>query len=154
MGAVEITSASCAAHWLASGMLPSATWIVASALPVFGIGVLVLRGRVSLPAAFLAAAAGQGFMHLALAQGTHADHMHMGDSVWPMVIAHGVGAVATVLVWSLRRRIWDVLVRVGRIRVLSLRRPTFALVARVDRVDAWLLWLGFRRRGPPAWVVF
>ena len=77
---LEITSASVAAHGIAGGLLPSATWVLASALPIFGVGVLLQHGRVSLTSALAGAAAGQVFLHLALAAGTSADHMHLlGD---------------------------------------------------------------------------
>jgi len=153
MGAVEITAVSCAAHWAASGSLPPAGWVLASVLPLFGIGVFLHRGRLTLSTAFVAAAAGQVFMHLALAQGTPTDHMRAAGSDWPMVIAHAVGAIATVLLWSLRRHAWDVLVRVVSIRLMALRRSAYALVVRADASDAWLRWMGSRRRGPPRWVV-
>ena len=149
VGAVEITAAASAAHWVAAGMLPSTAWIVASALPVFGIGVLLQRGRVSLPAAFAGAAAGQVFQHLALAEGMSADHLHQAGSGLPMVVAHAAGALATVLVWTLRRRAWDVLVRVGSLRIAAFGRLTRVSNAPITPTDAWLEWMAARRRGPP-----
>lgn len=154
--AVEITAASCTAHWIAGGMLPSFSWALAGALPLFGFGVLLHRGRLSLPAACVAAAAGQAFLHVVLAQGSPAGHLHAGGSppsmALPMLTAHVAGAFATVLVWSLRRRAWDVLVQVGQVRLFVLRRPATVLITRADAIDALVLWVGARRRGPPLWV--
>jgi hypothetical protein len=152
LGTVEITAASCAAHWLAAGMLPSVTWVLASALPIFGIGVLLQRGRMSLPMALTGAAAGQVFLHLALAEGMSADHMHPSGTIWPMVAAHAAGALATVVLWSMRRRAWDVLVRVNQLRVPAMRRAAHRSINSVVMVDAWLEWMASRRRGPPVLV--
>ena len=152
----EITAASVAAHWIAGGLLPSASWVLASALPIFGLGVLLQRGRVSLTSALAGAAAGQVFLHLALVAGTSADHMHAGGSapsgVLPMVAAHAVGALATILAWSVRRAVWDVLVRVSQARILAVRRLVRRSTADTATADAWLQWMAARRRGPPGWV--
>jgi hypothetical protein len=153
---LEITSASVAAHGIAGGLLPSATWVLASALPIFGVGVLLQHGRVSLTSALAGAAAGQVFLHLALAAGTSADHMQAGGSAasmsLSMVAAHAVGAVATIVVWSVRRGVWDVLVRVSRVRILAVRRIVRHSTAGDATADAWLEWMASRRRGPPGWV--
>jgi hypothetical protein len=160
VGAVEITAASVAAHWIAGGVLPSANWVLASALPIFGVGVLLQRGRVSLRSALAGAAAAQVFLHLALVAGTSADHVHasgsaasMGPSMSSvMVVAHAVGALATILVWSVRRGLWDVLVRVSRVRIMAVRRLARRSMAGDATVDAWLQWMASRRRGPPGRV--
>jgi hypothetical protein len=153
---VEITAASVAAHWIAGGMLPSAMWVLASALPIFGVGVLLQRGRVSLTSALAGAAAGQVFLHLALVAGTSTDHMQAGASApsmsLSMVVAHAVGALATILVWSVRRGVWDVLVRVSRVRILAVRRLVRLSMVGDATADAWLQWMASRRRGPPVWV--
>lgn len=157
---VEITAVSVTAHWIAGGMLPSASWVLASALPIFVVGVLLQRGRVALSSALAGAAAGQVFLHLALVAGTSADHLHTGGSAFsmapsgtlPMVVAHAVGALATVFVWSVRRAVWDVLVRVGRVRILTVRRLVRRSMAGTATTDAWLQWMASRRRGPPGWV--
>jgi hypothetical protein len=161
IGTVEITGASCAAHWLAGGMLPSVAWVVASAVPIFGIGILLNRGRLSLPAALVAAAGGQVLMHLMLADGT-ASHLHGGGSMspsmassmgtsatLPMVAAHAVGALLTVALWSVRRRVWDVLVGVSRVRLVTFRRLAPWSTSSVGRLDAHLEWIALRLRGPP-----
>jgi len=151
--AVEITAAACAAHWLAGGMLPAASWVLASAVPVFGVGVLLQRGQVSLPWALAGAATGQVFLHLALVAGTPADHMHAGGStMWPMVVAHVVGALTTILIWSVRRRAWDVLVGASRARIPVLRRLVRLTMAGPAIAAGWLQWMASRRRGPPGWV--
>jgi hypothetical protein len=114
--------------------------------------VLLHRGRLALPSALAGAAAGQAFLHLALAQGAATDHMGMTGSVWPMVIAHAVGALATVVLWSLRRQAWDVLVRVGHVRPPVRGRSIAAPTFHDERVDTLLRWRSGLRRGPPGRV--
>jgi hypothetical protein len=134
-------------------MLPSASWILASALPIFGVGVLLQRGRVSVPWALASAAAGQVFLHLALVAGTSTDHMHAGGSAgWPMLAAHVVGAMVTTVLWSVRRRAWEVLVRAGRVRIPVLFQLARLSTAGSATVDTWLKWMASRRRGPPVGV--
>lgn len=155
-GTVEITVASASAHWIAGGMMPSIGWLLASALPIFGVGVLLQRGRVTLPCALAWAAAGQGFLHVALVAGTPGDHLHAGGSapsmMVPMLVAHAVGALATVLVWSVRRRLWDVIVRVSKVRTQVLRAPAQSSIDNCAATNEWLVWMALRRRGPPGWV--
>jgi hypothetical protein len=145
--AAEITAASCFAHWCAGGTLPSAPWIVGSAVMLFALGVGLQRGNVTFVWALLGASAGQVLMHLSLQSATSAGHVHDG-SAWPMVLAHVAGAVATVVVWTVRRRAWDVLVRVRQVRPFvrgALGAPSGA-AAGLSGIESWIAW---RHRGPP-----
>jgi len=160
-GTVEITTAAASAHWIAGGMMPSIGWLLASALPILGVGVLLQRGRLSLPMALVWAAVGQVFLHVALVAGTPADHLHavgsappmvMQPTTLPMLVAHAVGALATVVVWWVRRRLWDVIVRVGSVRTWVLHAPARSLIDGGAAADEWLVWMASRRRGPPCWV--
>ena len=145
--AAEITSASCFAHWCAGGALPSLPWVAGCAALLFAVGLGFQRGIVTFRWAFLGASAGQLLMHLCLQSTTQAAHVHDGAS-WPMVVAHVAGAVATVVVWTIRRRIWDVLVRVE-----SSRPFVFGTVRALSERPAGLCgiegWIGWRHRGPP-----
>lgn len=144
--AAEITAASCFAHWCAGGTVPSTAWIVGYGGVLFALGLSLQRGNVTFGWAFLGASAGQLFMHLCL-QGATSSHAHDGGA-WPMVIAHVAGAVATVAVWTIRRRAWDVLVRVGQVRpfVLGNGRARSEAAAGLSGIESWIAW---RHRGPP-----
>jgi len=145
--AAEITAVACLAHWCAGGALPSVPWIAGCAALLFALGLGVQRGNVSFGWAFLGASAGQLVIHLCLQSATSASHGHDGAS-WPMVVAHVAGAVAIVVVWTIRRRIWDVLVRVGQTRpfVLGAVRARSERPAGLSGIESWIAW---RHRGPP-----
>jgi hypothetical protein len=147
VSAAEITAVACLAHWCAGGALPSVPWIAGCAILLFVLGLGVQRGNVTFRWAFLGASAGQLVMHLCLQSATSVSHSHDG-AVWPMVVAHVAGAVATVVVWTIRRRVWDVLLRVGRARpfVLAAVRGHSDRPAGISGIESWIAW---RHRGPP-----
>lgn len=143
----EITAVACLAHWCAGGALPSVPWIAGCAMLLFALGLGLQRGHVTLGWAFLGASAGQLVMHLGLQSAMSATHGHDG-AAWPMVVAHVAGAVATVAVWTIRRRVWEVLVRVRRVRpvVLGVVRNPSVTVPGLSGIENWIAW---RHRGPP-----
>lgn len=145
--AAEIAMASCLAHWCAGGTVPSAAWIVGYAVVLFALGLGLQRGNVSLGWAVVGASAGQFFMHLCLQSATSASHGHEG-AAWPMVVAHVAGAIATVVVWTMRRRAWDILVRVRQVRwlVLGTVGAPAEAAGGLSGIESWIAW---RHRGPP-----
>ena len=145
--AAEITAASCFAHWCAGGTLPSAPWVVGYAAILMALGMGLHRGTVTPAWAFVGASAGQLFVHLCLQTAAPAGHTHDGGA-WPMVVAHVAGAVATVVIWSIRRRAWDVLVRVRRVCTLVLRAVS-APVEPAGGVSGIDRWIAARHRAPP-----
>jgi len=156
LATVEIMVAVVAAHTWAGGGPPSVAWTAGAAALVLGAGVVVLRGRVSLPVAVPALVAAQLLLHCwmtVLAAGPH-DH-HGGAPLGldrPMLVAHVVGGLVTALVWAVRRRAVDVLVAwsdPGLLpapmlpRALSLVAPVLPLRRPTDVVPL---------RGPPVAV--
>ena len=89
--------------------------------------------------------------HDASALGQDGEAQH-ASGMWPMVVAHVVGALTTILIWSVRRRAWDVLVGASRARIPVLRRLVRLTMAGPAIAAGWLQWMASRRRGPPGWV--
>jgi hypothetical protein len=145
VSAGEITTAACVAHWCAGGALPSIPWIAGCVALMFALGLGVQRGAVRLRSAVLGAGAGQVVLHLCLQSGTA--HGHDGLA-WPMLVAHVVGAIATVLVWTLRQSAWDALLRLWRVRPLIVRAVRTQRRPVVGRSGVQV-WIAVRHRGPP-----
>ncbi len=131
---LEIMTVLVAAHTWAGGEVPSTGWVAMAAALVFGAGLLVLRGRAPLWAIVPALTVTQFLLHcwmvvLAPAPpGAHAMHASHLQLTWQMVLAHAVGAVATAMVWELRRRAVEVVLtwaEAGLVPVPTLRRTGF-----------------------------
>jgi hypothetical protein len=130
LATLEIMTVLVAAHTWAGGQLPSVTWMALAGGLVFAAGTVVLRGRVPIWAMVPALAVTHLLLHcwmvvLAPAShgGAHSHGPHL-DLTWQMVLAHVVGALATALVWELRRRAVDVVLtwaETGLVPVPSLR---------------------------------
>jgi hypothetical protein len=94
--------------------------LVATAVTTFGLGVAVLQHRIGLLSGALLAGAAQfgahqAFEALAAAPASHhapATMAPTGHSDHLMWLAHLSAAVLTLLVWSVRCRLWSVLTRV------------------------------------------
>ncbi|MER7605149.1 cell division protein FtsQ [Nocardioides sp. NPDC127503] len=157
LATLEIMTGAALAHLAAGGALPSAGWLVAAALAVFGTGVVVLQRRVGLLAGAALAGLSQLGLHevfAAFAAAPGAEHHHaVGTSLGSadgvaMLLAHACAAVLSVVVWVLHRRALAVAVR-------SLPRPRIAPVGRLlaevcQIVPRPVLWADVSpRRGPP-----
>ena len=130
LATLEIMTVLVAAHTWAGGELPATGWMLVAAGLVFAAGTVVLRGRVPLWAMVPALAVAQLLLHcwmVVLAPASpgadaHGPHLEL---TWQMVLAHVVGALATALVWELRRRAVEVVLNwteVGLVPVPTLRR--------------------------------
>jgi hypothetical protein len=127
-----------------------------AAVLVFGAGTLALRGRLPLRALVPALTVTQFLLHCWMAvlapapPGAHAMHGPHLQLTWQMVLAHAVGAVATALVWELRRRAVEVVLtwaEAGLVPVPPLR-PTVARRAPLLPLRRPLVVVPLR--GPPA----
>lgn len=111
LATVEIMVAVTAAHLWAGGELPGVPWLLATSGLVYLAGCALLRGRFALLPAALGVGIGQfGLHHLLTAMGPDAGHAHggmLGAMSEQMVLAHAVGAIATLVIWALRRRAVD-----------------------------------------------
>lgn len=114
LSSVEIMVAVTAAHVWAGGELPALPWLLATAGLVYATGCALLRGRFALlPAAVGVGVAQFGLHHLLTAMSPDAAHAHgsmLGSMSGQMMLAHALGALATLVVWALRRRAFDALV--------------------------------------------
>ncbi len=136
LATLEIMTVLVAAHTWAGGELPTAGWLTATAAVLFAGGTVALRGRVPLRLLVPALTACQLLLHswlVVLAPAPHTGHGHGShlEITWPMVLAHGIGALATAFVWELRRRAVEVVLtwaEVGLLLPPALRR-TVAHVA-------------------------
>ncbi len=116
LATLEIMTVLVAAHTWAGGSLPSAGWIGATGGLVFAAGTVALRRRVPLWALVPALTLTQLFLHSWLVvlapapQAGHAGHAHGGylELTWQMVLVHVGGALATALIWELRRHAAEV----------------------------------------------
>lgn len=157
LATLEIMTGAALAHLAAGGALPSVGWLVASALAVFGAGVVVLQRRVGLVAGAVLAGLSQLGLHevfVAFAAAPGAEHHHaVGTSLGSadgvaMLVAHACAAVLSVVVWVLHRRALAVAVR-------SLPTPRVAVAGRLIAEAAQFvprpaLWADVSpRRGPP-----
>lgn len=157
LATLEIMTGATLAHLAAGGALPSAGWLAAAALAVFGTGVVVLQRRVGLLAGAALAGLSQLGLHevfAAFSAAPGAEHHHAvgtppgtGDGT-AMLLAHACAAVLSVVVWALHRRALAVAVR-------SLPMPRIAPVGRLltdvrKFVPRPALWAHVSpRRGPP-----
>lgn len=157
LATLEVMTGASLAHLAAGGALPSAGWLAAAALAVFGAGVVVLQRRVGLLGGAVLAGLSQLGLHEVLASlsvAPVAEHQHMAGASpgtgngAAMLVAHACAAVLSVVVWVLHRRAFAVVVR-------SLPVPRVAPVGRL-LAEVWqfvprpALWAHVSpRRGPP-----
>ncbi len=154
LATLEIMTVLVTAHTWAGGELPTAGWLAGTAVLVFLGGVVALRGRVSLWATVPTLTAGQFLLHswlVVLAPTPHAGHGHGTylELTWQMVLAHGIGALATALVWHLRQRAVELVLSWAEAGVLPTPalRQTVAHVAPVLPLRRPLVVVPLR--GPP-----
>ncbi|MBC7278126.1 MAG: cell division protein FtsQ [Nocardioides sp.] len=154
LATLQIMSGAGLAHVAAGGALPSAGWLAAAALAVFGMGIVVLQRRVGLLAGTLAAGLSQLGLHevfAAFAAAPGAQHQHAvgaADGSGPMLLAHACAAVLSVIVWGLHRRALAVVVRRLPIPRLAVVGDLLAEVRQVvPRPAPWVA--VSPRRGPP-----
>jgi hypothetical protein len=157
LATLEIMTGAVLAHLAAGGALPSAGWLVAATLAVFGTGVVVLQRRVGIFAGAVLAGLSQLGLHevfAAFSAAPGAEHHHAvstslgsADGV-AMLLAHACAAVLSVVVWVLHRRALAVAVR-------SLPTPRVPVAGRLlaevrQIVPRPALWADVPpRRGPP-----
>lgn len=118
IGSLESVAALAIAHVAAGGEVPSGWWLVAFGALVYVASTVVLRRRASIRVVLPVLVAAQVLGHawlVALTPGVHATHAHdaggfLGLSP-AMLAAHAVAAVATGVMWALRRRAVVVLLR-------------------------------------------
>ena len=155
LATLEIMTVLVAAHTWAGGELPTAGWMAATGGPgLRGRARVALRGRVPLWALVPALTLTQLLLHswlAVLAPAPHSGHVHGAylELTWQMVLAHVVGALATALVWELRRRAVEVVLTwaaAGLLPVPALRH-TVAHVAPVLPLRRPLVVVPLR--GPP-----
>jgi hypothetical protein len=157
LATVEIMTLLVAAHTWAGGTLPEPGWMAGAAALVFGGGLVVLRGRVSLRVMVPALVAAQLLLHcwmVVLAPAPAMEHAHGPhlELTWQMVLAHVVGGLGTALVWELRRRAVEVVLNwtePGLLPVPMLRR-SFAPLAPVLPLRRPLVVVPLR--GPPVGI--
>lgn len=158
LAAVEIMSAATVAHGWAGGALPSTAWLLGVSVLVFGASLLVIRGRAPLRWMVPGLTAAQLLLHCLLEALAPVDHVHghvAGATplglTWQMLAAHAASAAVTALVWRLRRRLVEAVLRQPSEPVpvsvwRSEPRSLGGLWAVTGR--AWLVCVP--RRGPPA----
>jgi hypothetical protein len=160
LASAEVTTTLVVAHTAAGGMLPPAAWVGATALAVFGAGLLVLRGSVRPLVALPALVAAQLGLHLwfvALTPEAHPGHAHMAagaapglDLGWPMLAAHLAGAAVTALAWHVRARaVHAVLALAAAVPVAVTPGPRRPTSTRTVRPAARRPLALAPRRGPP-----
>ena len=158
----EIMAAATATHSWAGGALPSLPWLLGVTCLAFGATVLVIGDRAPLRWMIPGLAVAQLLLHGLLAVMAPAGHAHAHadsqaagatvlDLSWQMLAAHAASAVVTALVWHLRRRLVEAIIRWPSLPVaLVVRgkvvRPLGQLPEPKGR--AWLV--GAPQRGPPA----
>ena len=154
LATLEIMTVLVAAHTWAGGELPTVGWLAATAGLVFVASNVVLRRRVPLWATVPALTVTQLLLHswlVVLAPAPHSGHVHGSalELTWQMVLAHVAGALATALVWELRRRAVEVVLtwaEAGLVPVPTLR-PT--VVRRAPLLPLRRLLVVVPLRGPP-----
>lgn len=143
------------AHVWAGGELPALPWLVAMSGLVYLSGALLMRGSFSLlPAALGVGAAQFGLHHLLTAMSPDTGHAHgtmLGEMSGQMLFAHAVGAVATWLIWALRRRSLDAILHWAQLLASPLPTAPRALVVEGRRAAPIALRVvrNSPRRGPP-----
>lgn len=150
LATLEITTGATLAHLAAGGALPSAGWIFAAALAVFGAGIVVLQRRVGILGGAAAAGLSQLGLHevFAALASPPTGHHHMGEGP-SMLLAHAAAAVLAVLVWVLHRRAFEVVTRrLEIVRVAVSDRQPVTTRHVVPRPALWAY--APPRRGPPA----
>jgi hypothetical protein len=148
--AAEVTFLSATAHTIAGGQLPTPDLLAALGIPVFALGILFLQHRLSLRTAVVAALAAQYGLHLAMAElAVPAAHAHHAAGLTPaMALAHGIGAVALVGIWLVRRRAWEVVATWPAIWCTPARATHAVPIPSVH--SSTRVWLSpATRRGPP-----
>ncbi|KRC46360.1 MULTISPECIES: hypothetical protein [unclassified Nocardioides] len=160
LGSLESVAALVLAHVAAGGEVPQPLWLAAFGALVYAASGPVLRRRagirVVLPALVVVQVLGHAWL-VALSPATHAGHGHDGAMLLglspSMLAAHGVAAVVTGVMWSLRRRATEVLLGWARTGVLPVPSAP-RLPARTRLVvprSAWLV-AATPTRGPPVVV--
>jgi hypothetical protein len=154
LAALEITTGAALAHLAAGGALPSAGWLAAAALAVFGAGVVVLQRRVGVLGGAVMAGLSQLGLHeifAAFSMAPGAEHHHaLGASAGggSMLAAHTCAAVLCVVVWVLHRRALAVVVRSLPLPRVAVAGPLLAAAG--QDVPRPALWADLSpRRGPP-----
>jgi hypothetical protein len=158
LGSLESVTALVLAHLAAGGELPSAGWLVAFAVLVYGASSVVLRERarirVVLPALLAAQVLGHAWL-VTLAPDLHPGHEHVTSAFLgltpAMLGAHLAAAAVTGTMWVLRRRAVEVLlhrtdggvVPLPVVRRAAAPTPRCGRTAREHRALA-------PTRGPPA----
>lgn len=157
LATLEIMTGAALAHLAAGGALPSAGWLAAAALAVFGAGIVVLQRWVGILAGAVLAGLSQLGLHevfAAFSATPGAEHHHaVGTSLGSadgaaMLLAHACAAVLSVVVWVLHRKALAVAVR-------SVPMPRVAVGGRLlgestQFVPRPALWAHVSpRRGPP-----
>lgn len=118
LGSLESVAALALAHVAAGGEVPQPLWLAAFGALVYAASLPVLRRRAGvghvLPALVLAQVLGHAWL-VALTPGSHAGHAHDGGMLLgltpTMLAAHAAAALVTGVMWAVRRRVVDVLVR-------------------------------------------
>lgn len=118
LGSLESVAALALAHVAAGGEVPQPLWLAAFGALVYAAGLPVLRRRAGialvLPALVVAQVVGHAWL-VALAPAGHAGHGHDGGMLLgltpAMLAAHGAAALVTGVMWAVRRRVVEVLVR-------------------------------------------
>nr|WP_246321864.1 cell division protein FtsQ [Nocardioides panzhihuensis] len=157
LATLQIMTGAGLAHVAAGGALPSAGWLAAAALAVFGVGIVVLQRRVGLLGGTLAAGLSQLGLHEVFAAfaAPGAQHQHAvghivghADGSASMLLAHACAAVLSVVVWGLHRRALAVVVRSLLVPRLVVVGDLLAEVRQViPRPAPWVA--VSPRRGPP-----
>ncbi len=118
LGGLESVTALVVAHLAAGGELPPPVWLAAFAAIVYAASSVVLRERapirIVLPGLLAAQVLGHAWL-VTLAPAQHSGHLHATDTLLgltpAMVGAHLLAAGVTGLMWVVRRRAVEVLVR-------------------------------------------
>lgn len=116
LGSLETVAALALAHLAAGGEVPQPLWLAAFGALVYAASLPVLRRRADiglvLPALVVAQVLGHAWL-VALAPGAHAGHGHEGGILLgltpAMLAAHGAAALVTGVMWTVRRRVVEVL---------------------------------------------
>lgn len=146
------------AHVAAGGEAPQPWWLAVFGALVYAAGLPVLRGRAGiarvLPALVVAQVLGHAWL-VALVPGSHAGHGHDAGMLLgltpTMLAAHGAAALVTGVMWAVRRRVVDVLIRwtdPGLVPVPVVARDR--ILPRVVRPAERHLVGAAPTRGPPA----
>lgn len=118
LGSLESVAALLLAHVAAGGEAPGPLWLAAFGVLVYAASGIVLRRRASirvvLPVLLAVQVLGHAWL-VTLSPVSHAGHAHAAGGFLgltpAMLVAHGVAAVVTGVMWALRKRAVDVLLR-------------------------------------------